>query len=150
MQVNNVFTDGSCLGNPGKGGWGVYFKELNVKLSGNSPYTTNNRMELEAIAKALSYSNDNLIQGKIIIHSDSAYAINALVNGSVRRWQKKGWRLSNGKTVKNIDIWQRIYALIEIVERKGACIEFVKVKGHDGVELNELVDGLAREAASNA
>ena len=150
MVINNVYTDGSCLGNPGKGGWAVYFEELDVKLSGNSIYTTNNRMELEAIAKALSYVKDNCLEGKVIIHSDSAYAINALTSGNVRRWSKKCWKLANGKQAKNVDIWDRILYLIDKVESLYCTIEFMKVKGHSGEEFNELVDEMARKEAQDA
>ena len=132
-----IYTDGSALGNPGPGGYGIVLKFGNKRkeFSKGFYHTTNNRMELLAVIEALkSLKRTDL---DIVIHSDSAYVINAITKGWVFDWQKKGF-----KNKKNPDLWQellRIYPKFKI--------EFKWVKAHVGIPENERCDRLAKEAA---
>lgn len=132
-----IYTDGSCLGNPGCGGWAAVIinngKQTN--LSGGMYDTTNNRMEIMAALKALESIKE---PSKIEIFSDSAYLVNAFELGWLEQWKNSRWRNSDKVLVKNIDLWQKIDALINFHE-----VKFSKVKGHADVELNNLSDKLA-------
>ena len=147
-----VYTDGSCLGNPGPGGYGiVLIKEDGEveKMIGNHANTTNNRMELLAMCLALNHILDfyNKPSNTIKIHSDSSYVINAINKKWIEGWILKGWKTSKGGSVKNEDLWKR---LIEIRKKLKVDIEYVWVKGHAGNKYNEMVDVLAREEARKA
>jgi ribonuclease HI len=133
-----VWTDGSCLGNPGPGGWGVIFVENNTiikEMSGSEGLTTNNRMELEAMIKALE-SVPPSTEERITIFSDSKYVIDGIAR--LESWKKRGW-----KNVKNLDRWFR---LIEAMKNKN--VEFTWVKAHNATYYNEYVDRLARAEAT--
>lgn len=147
-----IFTDGACSGNPGPGGWAVLFlhPEGRKVISGCSLETTNNRMELLAVAKALFYGLEDFKYDNIEIHSDSAYVINALTKNWLTRWQLNGWKTSKGEDVKNYDLWKRLLSYMSMAEEAGIVIKFVKVKGHDGNCFNELVDKEARREANIA
>ena len=135
----SIYTDGSSLGNPGPGGYGIVmkYKDLKKVASGGYRRTTNNRMELLAVIKALKMLN-TFAEGKTIrIYSDSKYVINAVVQKWVFGWQKKGF-----KDKANADLWRiflNIYPKYQI--------EFEWVKGHSGVPENEECDQLAKKAA---
>ena len=144
----NVYTDGACSGNPGPGGWAIAIcmKDKIHTLSGGIEDTTNNRMELAAIINALNeisiLRHRYKLSEKFVIHSDSAYCISAINNNWIESWKANGWKLkSSGEPVKNIDLWSAFYPMYEKLKDS---IEFVKVKGHKGIEGNELVDKLAR------
>ena len=155
IRVHNsvyiVYTDGACSNNPGPGGYAFIIippdkRELTV--SGGKIETTNNRMELMAIVRALEHIyNDrkNLAIKKCTVHiySDSAYCINPISEGWIYNWQKSGWKTKKGDPVKNLDLWQYIY---EFLNKKDYLTLFHKVKGHSGNEYNERVDTLAKEA----
>ncbi len=136
-----IWTDGSCLSNPGVGGWGVLLRCKNAEkeLSGSSEDTTNNRMELTAVIKALQALNQEC---NISLYTDSKYVMNG-INEWIPNWKKNGWRTSNKKSpVKNVDLWQ---ILDELVQKH--VIRWIWVKGHAGNTENERVDVLANTAA---
>ncbi len=137
-----IWTDGSCLGNPGPGGWA--FIATNGKdvaeRSGGESTTTNNRMELTAVIKALSAAKKH---DEIEIHTDSQYVKNGMEKW-VRQWKNNNWRNAEKKPVKNKELWQQ---LDELSQQKN--IKWVWVKGHAGQEMNERCDELARHAAEN-
>ncbi|MBC7144474.1 MAG: ribonuclease HI [Thioclava marina] len=137
-----AWTDGACSGNPGPGGWGVLMRAMEgdtiVKereLKGGEAETTNNRMELLAAINAL----EALTRGTAItITTDSAYVKNG-VTGWIHGWKRNGWKTSNKKPVKNVDLWQR---LDEAQRRHKVTWEWIK--GHAGHPENERADELAR------
>lgn len=140
-----IYTDGSCLENPGPGGWAfVESREDRLEIKSDGEYrTTNNRMELTAVIEALSYALENKKSGEIIqIVSDSAYVVNAINKNWLENWKKNGWVTKGLKQVKNKDLWEQLDILLNEME-----VEFIKVKGHNGHPLNELVDVKAREQA---
>lgn len=138
-----IYTDGACLGNPGKGGWGaiLIYKEHQKKIFGGEPETTNNRMEIQAVIEALMVLKKS---SKITLYTDSTYVKDGITKW-IFSWKKNGWRNSNRKPVKNSDLWQ----ILELETAKHD-IEWIWVKGHSGNRYNEIVDKLAREGAENA
>ena len=139
-------TDGSCIGNPGKGGWGVVVTTTSGHVldnrSGASPKTTNNQMELMAIAEGLELIAGQCIE--ITVRSDSRYACDAFNQGWLDNWHRNGWLTYSKKPVKNRDLWQRIEAAI--AKHEGP-VSFRWVKGHAGHPGNEMADKLANQAA---
>lgn len=141
-----VFTDGSSLGNPGPGGYGVVIispklDEI-IELGGMKPHTTNNEMELTAILSALSYIMDNTMD--IHIYTDSQYAINGIEKW-MYGWSKNGWQNQQKEDIKNKQVWQSIY---DLVRQRGKDTIFLHhVRGHVGIPGNERVDTIARELA---
>lgn len=137
-EVLHIYTDGSSLGNPGPGGYGVIlrFGKIEKELSEGYRLTTNNRMELLAVIVALESLKRKDVQ--IVIHTDSQYVVNAVEKGWVFGWQKKGF-----KDKANPDLWQRFLPLYHTCKPK-----FKWVRGHAGHTENERCDVLAREAAS--
>ncbi len=135
-----IWTDGSCLGNPGPGGWAFIAtngKEI-AERNGGESNTTNNRMELTAVIKALSAAKKH---DELEIHTDSQYVKNGMEKW-VRQWKNNNWRNAEKKPVKNKELWQQ---LDELAQTKK--IKWVWVKGHAGQEMNERCDELARSAA---
>lgn len=138
-----VFTDGSCLGNPGRGGWGVLLRYRGVEkeLSGAEAETTNNRMELMgAIAALEALKRPSTVR----LSTDSAYVKNGITQW-LPRWKANGWKTAAKKPVKNQDLWERLDAALGKHR-----IEWKWVKGHAGDPDNERVDQLARKAAESA
>ena len=138
-----AYTDGACSGNPGPGGWGVLLRATKgadiVKersLNGGAAETTNNQMELLAAISALEALEK---PSKITVVTDSAYVKNG-VTGWIFGWKRNGWRTSNKKPVKNVELWQR---LDQAAARHTVTWEWVK--GHAGHPENERADELARE-----
>ncbi len=133
-----IWSDGACSGNPGPGGWGVVMQwnGHRKELKGGAADTTNNRMELTAAIEALAALKG---PGAVDFHTDSQY-VRGGVTGWIRNWKKNGWRTSDRKPVKNIDLWQRLDELAA-----GHDIRWHWVKGHAGDENNERADELARE-----
>ena len=129
--------------------WARVDKDLNVISTGTDgdSETTNNAMELTAIREALK-DFSNCIEGKefgetIEINSDSAYSINVLTNWAFS-WEKNGWtRGKKHEPIENLELIKEIFYLIKRLKDTGNTVEFIKVKGHSGVEVNELVDKLA-------
>lgn len=140
MEEIIIYTDGACSGNPGPGGWGaiLMFKDYKKEISGSQKDTTNNIMELTAVIEALKLVK---FPCKIKIYSDSAYVVNAFLQGWIYNWIKKGWKTADGSPVKNKELWENLYQFTKIHE-----IQFIKVKGHSDNEFNNRCDELAREA----
>lgn len=138
MQKVIIYTDGACSGNPGPGGWAavLIYGDNKKEISGGSPETTNNIMELTAILEGLKALK---VECEVEIYSDSAYSVNAFNLGWIYNWMKKGWKTASGETVKNKEIWQELYSLTQ--KHK---VTFNKVKGHSDDELNNRCDELAR------
>lgn len=132
-----VFTDGACSGNPGPGGWGAVlrYKQHEIELSGGESETTNNRMELTAVIKALEKLNEPCL---VTLTTDSKYVSNGISKGWARSWQKNGWKKADKKPALNSDLWQ---SLLELCDRHE--VKIVWVKGHAGHPENERCDTLA-------
>lgn len=135
-----VYTDGACSHNPGPGGWAavLIYNEYQKEISGGEKETTNNRMELTAVIKALEALKEPC---RVKVHSDSAYIVNCFLQKWYVKWERNGWMTSGKKPVENKDLWQRLLQLMKKHE-----VEFIKVKGHSDVELNNRCDELARAA----
>lgn len=143
LKKVTIYTDGACSGNPGKGGWGALLMSGNARreISGFSPSTTNNRMELMAAIKALEALKEPC---DVDLYSDSSYLVNAINQQWLKRWTANNWRTSAKKPVENIDLWKKILELIRL-----HSIAFHKVKGHSDNEYNNRCDYLARQAIQN-
>ena len=138
-----VYTDGSCLGNPGAGGWAaVIVDEQNQReeIFGGEEHTTNNRMELTAAIRALEKISAG---ANVELFTDSSYMKNAFTNGWLAKWKRNGWKNSDRKTVLNKDLW---LVLDELFSTR--AVNFKWVKGHAGNPFNERCDVLARSIAS--
>ena len=140
MKKVTLYTDGACSGNPGRGGWGavLLYGEHRRELSGGERETTNNRMELTAVIEGLKALK---VACEVDIYSDSAYTVNAFLEGWVAGWERAGWKKADNKPVLNADLWQALLALTRM-----HCVRFHKVKGHADNELNNRCDALARGA----
>ncbi len=134
-----IYTDGACSGNPGPGGWGVLlrYNDTEKKLSGGEKDTTNNRMELMAAIMAIESIKFSC---KINIHTDSTYVKDGITKW-IHGWKAKGWKTANRKTVKNVDLWQRLDAAVTNHD-----ISWHWVKGHSGHLENDIADELATNA----
>ena len=143
MKKVAIFTDGSCLGNPGPGGYGAVLEYQGQQKTLAQGYftTTNNRMELLPPIKALEALTEHCA---VDLTTDSQYVKNG-INSWIHGWKKNGWRTSARKPVKNADLWQ---LLDQAVQRH--TVQWHWVKGHSGHPQNELCDDLAREAAELA
>ena len=137
-----IYTDGSCLTNPGKGGWAAIINENNKKkiITGNEKNTTNNRMELLAPINALRGIKSGR---KIKIYTDSQYVKNGITEW-INTWMSNDWKTSKKEDVKNKDLWIELYNLTKFLD-----IQWIWVKAHDGNPLNEEVDLLAKKAANS-
>lgn len=136
----DIYTDGACSGNPGVGGWGavLFYRGVRKEMSGAEGQTTNNRMELTAMIRALSALKEDC---EVTLYSDSAYCVDAFNKGWIASWKANGWRTADKSEVKNPDLWQELLALAERHK-----VIFVKVKGHSDNEHNNRCDALARAA----
>lgn len=137
MKKVEIYTDGACSGNPGKGGWGavLIYNSKEKQFSGADPSTTNNRMELTAVIEALKALKEPC---EVTLTTDSKYVCDAINKGWVYSWQKKGWKKADGKKALNVDLWQQL--LEQLQNHK---VEFVWVKGHAVHKYNEICDTLA-------
>ena len=135
-----IFTDGACKGNPGPGGWGALLRmgRHEKELVGGEPHTTNNRMEMTAVIRAL---NALIEPCEVTLHTDSRYVIDGITKW-VGGWKKRGWVNASKQPVKNADLW---HDLIEAVARHKVAWEWVK--GHSGHPENERVDAIASDEA---
>ena len=137
-----IYTDGSCLGNPGDGGWAAIIieNEKKTNIKGSKKDTTNNQMELLAPIKAL----EKIPQGsKVQIFTDSKYVKSGITEW-IHNWKKNGWKTANKQPVKNQDLWTELDNMTIAYE-----IEWIWVKGHSSDKLNNEVDLIAREAANS-
>ena len=135
-----IYTDGSCIGNPGSGGWAAIIlngDKQNI-ISGRKKNTTNNQMELMAAIRALVFFTK---KQKIIIYTDSNYVKEGITNW-IKIWEKNNWKTANKKKVKNVEFWKKLNILSNFHD-----IEWKWVKAHSGDPMNSLVDKLARKAA---
>jgi len=135
-----VFTDGSCIGNPGPGGW-AWAVPGGPYASGAEARSTNQRMEITAVLQALQ-----AIEGSVLVVSDSTYVVNCFRDRWWEGWRRRGWRNTAGKPVANRDLWE---PLIALVVDSGRSVRFSWVKGHAGDPMNDRVDRLALDAAGS-
>ena len=141
MKTITIYTDGACSGNPGPGGWGAILrfrtaqKVYEKELSGGEANTTNNRMEMTALLKALRQLKEPCI---VELYSDSKYVVDAIEKGWLYGWQKKGWIKADKKPVLNVDLWQQ---LLPLLARHDVRLHWVK--GHAENEKNNRCDQLA-------
>ncbi len=139
MKKVELYTDGACSYNPGPGGYGIVLKynEVKKEFSGFCENTTNNRMEITAVIEGFKLLKEPC---DVTVYSDSAYTLNAFLEGWLDNWQKNNWRTAGKKPVLNVDLWQE---LLEVI--KPHSVTWVKVKGHADNELNNRCDALARK-----
>jgi ribonuclease HI len=137
-QRVTIYTDGACSGNPGPGGWGAIlsFGDTTKELFGGEAHTTNNRMELMGAISALEALKRPC---SVDLHTDSQYLRNGIMTW-IHGWKKNGWRTSDKKPVKNVDLWKRLDEALGTHD-----IRWHWVKGHAGHAQNERADELARE-----
>ena len=135
----DIYTDGACSGNPGKGGWGVYLKIDNeeIQLNGAKDNTTNNRMELTAVIEALKYLK---CKSNINLFTDSKYVMQGIKEW-IHNWKKNDWKTSKKEPVKNKELWIELDKLVSLHN-----IQWKWVKGHSGDYGNERADYLATTA----
>ena len=134
-----IYTDGACRGNPGPGGWGVVlrYRDRCKTLKGYAAETTNNRMELIAVIEGLRA----LTRGcEVELNTDSKYVMQG-INEWISNWKRNGWKTAAKKPVKNADLWRQLD-----LERERHHIDWKWVKGHAGIEGNEMADQLANAA----
>ena len=143
MKHVDIYTDGACRGNPGKGGWGaiLVYGGKEKELSGGEAVTTNNRMELSSAIEALSALKEPC---EVTLTSDSKYLVDAIEKGWAVSWREKGWRRADKSPALNPDLWEKLLDLLEIHK-----VTFVWVKGHVGHPYNERCDKLATTFADS-
>lgn len=137
MKKIDIYTDGACSGNPGKGGWGavLVYKNNEKEISGGSADTTNNRMELTAVIEALKLLKEPC---EVCLTTDSKYVCDTVSKGWVYSWKRNGWKKSDKKPALNVDLWEQLLPLLEKHH-----VTFNWVKGHNGHPYNERCDSLA-------
>jgi ribonuclease HI len=136
--VIHIYSDGACRGNPGPGGWGAIIRSGNIEkeLFGGETATTNNRMELTAVIRALEALKP---PSKVCLYTDSQY-VQKGISQWIHAWKRNGWKTADKKPVKNEDLWRELDEL-----RKRHDIEWHWVKGHAGHAENERADALANK-----
>lgn len=148
-----IYTDGACSGNPGPGGWASLLiikgdksiKNKKILLKGGERHSTNNKMELKAVIKALQFIIDNFIEYElnINVYSDSSYVVNPINQGWLEKWKKNNWIKLKGEEVVNKDLWLQMVDLLDILQPK-----FYHIKGHSGHKYNDKVDGVANKESN--
>lgn len=138
QQAVELYTDGACRGNPGRGGWGVLLRygDAEKTLHGGEQMTTNNRMELTAVIKGLEALTKTC---QVVITTDSKYVLQGITEWIIS-WKQRNWKTSNKKPVQNIELWKRLDKLVAMHQ-----VEWNWVKGHSGHAENELADQLANQ-----
>ena len=145
MEVK-IYTDGSCMGNPGPGGWAaiIMLENKTNKIFGGEKLTTNNRMELTAAIKALEFfekeEDKQMSLKQFKIYTDSNYVKDGITIW-INNWEKNNWKTADKKNVKNVDLWKKLKELT-----RSKQIEWNWVKGHSDDPMNDLVDKLAKES----
>lgn len=139
MKTVDIYTDGACSGNPGKGGYCaiLMYNGREKIIKGAELETTNNRMELMAVIEGLKALNQPC---NVNLFSDSQYVIDAFNQGWINSWQLNSWHTSGNKEVKNVDLWKE---LLELTKEHN--VNFIKVKGHSDNEYNNKCDKIAVE-----
>lgn len=139
MKEVEIYTDGACSGNPGNGGYCaiLIYNGIEKTISGSQLNTTNNQMELLAVIKGLEALK---MPCKVNLYTDSQYVVNAFTEGWLNNWLINGWKTSNNKPIKNVELWTRLLELTKIHN-----VNFIKVKGHSDNEYNNLCDKIAVE-----
>lgn len=139
----DIYTDGSCRGNPGVGGWGavLVYRGHEKELCGGEKMTTNNRMELTAVIAALEALREPC---EVTLTSDSKYVIDALERGWAEHWRSRGWKKADNSPALNADLWERLLGLMSRHR-----VRLVWVKGHAGHPYNERCDRLATAYADS-
>jgi ribonuclease HI len=134
-----IFTDGACSGNPGPGGWAAILRSgaHEKEISGGEPATTNNRMEMTAVIRALGAIKK---PSTVIVHTDSRYVMDGVTQW-LKRWKANGWKTADKKPVKNEDLWRTLDEAVN-----GHDVHWRWVRGHAGHPENERADALARAA----
>lgn len=137
MKNVEIYTDGACSGNPGKGGWGavLVYGERKKELSAGAENTTNNRMELTAVIEALKALREPC---RVTLTTDSKYVCDAINKNWLYSWKSNGWKKADKKPALNVDLWEELLPLLEKHE-----VEFIWVKGHSGHPYNERCDEMA-------
>ena len=145
--MKTVYTDGSCLGNPGAGGWAfmiIHDDGGQTRKWGSNIYTTNNQMELQAVIESIKHLN-TCEDESIELYTDSNY-VKKGINEWIYSWKKNEWKNSSNKEIKNLILWKELDSLIQ----SNINIEFKWIKAHSGNIYNETVDSLAKTAAISA
>ena len=142
MDEIDIFTDGACSGNPGPGGWGAILRAgpHEKELWGGEPATTNNRMELTAVIESLASLKRRV---PVAIYTDSEYVKNG-ISTWIHGWKKRGWLTADKKPVKNIELWQKLDALVAQHD-----VQWHWVRGHTGDPGNERADALANKGVDS-
>lgn len=137
MKKVEIYTDGACSGNPGKGGWGavLVYGNKEKEISGADAKTTNNRMELTAVIEALKTLKEPC---NVTLTTDSKYVCDAINQEWVYSWKKNNWKKADKKPALNVDLWEKLLELL-----KTHSVTFVWVRGHNGHPYNERCDALA-------
>ena len=140
-----IHTDGGCVGNPGPGAWAYVADTADGQVSdaGYAAATTNNRMELQAVIEGLRLARERA-DGDVTVVTDSRY-VEGGISEWIPRWEANGWRTKARSPVKNREYWQELQALKRGLEGRGLRVEFRRVRGHSGVELNEACDRMVQE-----
>ncbi len=135
-QTVEMYTDGACRGNPGKGGWGALLRYGDVEktLYGGESMTTNNRMELTAVIKGLEALNKSC---QVKVTTDSKYVLTGITEW-MPNWKKRNWRTASKKPVLNVDLWKKLDELVALHK-----VDWDWVKGHSGHTENDIADELA-------
>jgi ribonuclease HI len=142
-EVVRIYTDGACKGNPGPGGWGALLRSgtHERELYGGDPATTNNRMELTAVIRALGALKH---PSEVEIYTDSEYVMKGITEW-LAAWKRRGWKTADRKPVKNVDLWQALEAAAARHE-----VRWHWVRGHSGHAENERADALANRGVAAA
>lgn len=143
MKRIELYTDGACRGNPGRGGWAaiLVYGKYEKELSGGEPMTTNNRMELTGVIEGLRALREKCA---VDLYSDSKYVLEPFTKHWIEGWVEKDFRRGTKDEVKNPDLWQILYDLVNRHE-----VTFHWVKGHNGHDYNERCDALATAFADS-
>ena len=139
MKQVEIYTDGACSGNPGRGGWGgvIKYKTVEKEMCGGERQTTNNRMELTAVIKTLECLKEGC---EVSIYTDSKYIVDSINKDWVYKWKQNNWMRTKSEPALNTDLWEELLSLMNTHK----CI-FIWVKGHNGNPYNERCDKLATD-----